>query len=624
MIVLLINHQEVELPSDFTFTMEYENEFFTKSSEYSLDIELPLKDSPTNQRVFGHINRLVAKKEKLNLPAEAYVNGHCVANGYAELVKMTAESITVQLLGGTSYFNYSSNDQFIDEMDLGYCYGGAILKEKDTTWFHYYGLVKEEVWDKFYGSVDDTDMVFFWSLYKDPEKVNTSELRPYQPFMPCYPLPSFASTGGAAFYHYALFKTMCQPYLVRVIEKIMAAIGYKIRRNDIAHCWLRNLYIVNYNTGSIVKQETAIDYDKKCLRSLTAKALPHWKLSTFISEVEKFCACIFVFNDHNKTVDIKMLSQFYDEQANIVTIDSQDVLDQYEFEFSDSSTEQNVTEGNVMFDQSYSDKYLQVSKEIMNSIQRTVIESYYPALLDAYNKDTEGNKEITLYVDRSTGREYIHYKAEDGSTSFKEINVFGMLDRGADNNVELKIVPANTKFFNVGWWFDETAGSPKATYRVNVPFSSNEMKEAQTYSKTQEIIENDYSTEEQGESSDCIQVMINTGQRFWQTTYEGTQYKYPVPFTDTNMPTNADALLPPLSLSLKPVCTDSLGFMYRNIPSYDSGKKFVIKFISSTIPDSRSVFLVNNQRYVCYKLTAEFGKQTQQFIVEGEFFRIDS
>ena len=63
MIELLINHQPAELPADFSFSMEYENEFFTKSSEYSLDIELPLKDSPANRRIFGQLHRITTAKK---------------------------------------------------------------------------------------------------------------------------------------------------------------------------------------------------------------------------------------------------------------------------------------------------------------------------------------------------------------------------------------------------------------------------------------------------------------------------------------------------------------------------------------------------------------------------------
>lgn len=626
MIEILINHLKVDLPSDFQFSMEYENEFFTKSADYSLDIELPLKDSVANQAIFGPINRLQCNKNKKRFKAEAYVNGRCVANGYAELIKVNDDTVTIQLLGGTSFFNYSSKDLYIDELDLGYMLGGRIIKDSDNSWFYYYAEVSSQYYKDFYGSVDDTDMVFFWSSYKDPSKIESDSMLPFQRHQPCHPLPSFSSSGGSAFIHYAMFKTLCQPYIVKVIERVMQTIGYKVRRNDIAHCWLRNIYVVNFNTGSILDDApgTKIDKSSGRIKSPLNKALPHWRLSTFISEVEKFCSCIFVFNDYNKTVDIKMLHQFYDEQASIQVIESPDVLDEYEFEFSDASEANNVTDSNVSFDLTYANKYLCVGQDIINSMQRTRHANSYDDLVTKYNNDKEDDRSITRYVDDSNGREYIEFVDEKNNKSFVEINVFGTLNRNADKDVSLKIVPANTSFYNVGWWFDQYGGSMTMGMKINVPYSDYEVKANQTYSKTQEIIENGFSTEEKGESSDCIQVMLNTGDTYHLATYQDNSFSYPIPFTDFRMKNNMEVTLPEMSLSLKPVCSNSLGMMMRTIPRFDSGKKFLIRFISARVPDSRSIFLINSQKYVCYKLSIDFNHSTTDYIVEGEFYRMES
>ena len=130
MIELFINKLPADLPADFSFSMEYENEFFTKASEYSLDIELPLLGSPNNQKIFGNIHRVTTPKSNVNYEAVAYVNGRCVSHGYALILSVTDRSVKIQLVGNTSYVNFFTTETFIDEMDLGYAETPRIPKLK--------------------------------------------------------------------------------------------------------------------------------------------------------------------------------------------------------------------------------------------------------------------------------------------------------------------------------------------------------------------------------------------------------------------------------------------------------------------------------------------------------------
>ena len=52
---LYIDGQLAALPEGFNITFTSENPYFTRSSNYSLDIELPM---PANHAIFKHVNRL--------------------------------------------------------------------------------------------------------------------------------------------------------------------------------------------------------------------------------------------------------------------------------------------------------------------------------------------------------------------------------------------------------------------------------------------------------------------------------------------------------------------------------------------------------------------------------------
>lgn len=72
MIELFINNTLVDLPTDFSVEIQYDNPYFTKSSDFSLDVDIPLI-STNNRMIFGHINRLdVAKKDITPIPINTY------------------------------------------------------------------------------------------------------------------------------------------------------------------------------------------------------------------------------------------------------------------------------------------------------------------------------------------------------------------------------------------------------------------------------------------------------------------------------------------------------------------------------------------------------------------------
>lgn len=58
---LYIDGQLAALPEGFNITFTSENPYFTRSSNYSLDIELPM---PANHAIFKHVNRLDVTKKR--------------------------------------------------------------------------------------------------------------------------------------------------------------------------------------------------------------------------------------------------------------------------------------------------------------------------------------------------------------------------------------------------------------------------------------------------------------------------------------------------------------------------------------------------------------------------------
>ena len=99
---LYINGQLAVLSEDFYFTLASENPYFTRSSNYSLDIELPMS---ANYAIFGHINRLDVTKKKTILTAVLMVDARCLLSGSAVLMSVEETRVKVQLVSGNAEFN---------------------------------------------------------------------------------------------------------------------------------------------------------------------------------------------------------------------------------------------------------------------------------------------------------------------------------------------------------------------------------------------------------------------------------------------------------------------------------------------------------------------------------------
>ena len=59
-------------------------------------------------------------------------------------------------------------------------------------------------------------------------------------------------------------------------------------------------------------------------------------------------------------------------------------------------------------------------------------------------------------------------------------------------------------------------------------------------------------------------------------------------------------------------------------PIYEivKGEKYNIKFLSETMPDVRSVFVINGQKYLCEKLTATLTERGMSEMIKGVFWKL--
>lgn len=589
MIELYLNKKMAALPEELNFTFLQENPYFTSNSNSSLNIELPLYGCMDNLNIFGHINRLDVTKKRVVLDAELRASGVVYLSGSAIVNEITDASVKIQLVSGNSEFNFRTNaDIYIDDIDLGRISFPSFPVA--TAWLD---TAEKYKFFGFYGQVDGV-----WLPVKYEDKIHN---------MVVYEL------GTENFHPRPWFNDHCvQPYLLTVIHKLVEWAGYKIGRNDIEDCFLKHLYIVN------AIQTTEI-----------AKALPHWTISEFWDEIEKFCSVVVVVDEITKEVNFISLSDYYADK-DFIQIDN--VVSEYSVTISENSDEKDISTGNVGYNHPSNDpnKYYCLSRDILNMVDNKQFGTW-GALESAYNALSKDDK-VTFFA-TFYSRNYINNRDEKGTDILKEVNQFGDLIRDINNDsndVSLKIVPAALELYNLGVYnssADPALGTPPmADLQLWVPLTSyfTELPKDEKFN-VQEAIDNDVS--EQIAQRDIMEVAFNTGMKAMiAIEYQGQihSFGYNCPFTDGDMILpNQNNSFSDYSLSLHPVCNDSIGQRISELKSINSDIQYNIQFLYNGKLDPKKIFIINNKKYVCEHIELEADKNGFSKLVNGFFYRIE-
>lgn len=193
---LYIDGRLAVLPEGFSFTFTSENPYFTRSSNYSMDVELPM---PANYAIFKHVNRLDVTKEKTILPATLIVDGKCLLYGSAVLLSVEDTLVKVQLVSGNAEFNLLTNDDiYIDELDLGTV---SWPNNNQNRFQPPANMVN------YYGSVDDIEVVWLPVFYQEAKWENLQNDAIYE----------FGTNNFTLCPYYG--HRCVQPYLLTVIKK---------------------------------------------------------------------------------------------------------------------------------------------------------------------------------------------------------------------------------------------------------------------------------------------------------------------------------------------------------------------------------------------------------------------
>lgn len=478
--LFLDNMPAVLMPSS-NFKLTSENHYFTKSSSYTFDVELPLRVE-RNHRIFGNIDRIDVSKSSRTFSARLVVDNVTLLIGTAKITSVTGSSVKVQLLGNSAAYNYGNKAEglYIDRMDLGNWY---FETWPDGSWFGYANSHDAGSRGWHYSTDGKIPMsVYNRAMYKGPEfgeerytgdelfaryhngelgwvayptysensdvrfnQVAYNTIDPTAEFFEFYPfLKTYEGIHDATHYEvdYLTAAFAVQPMMWKVAEIIAKRTGFTLEREDNALYTdelFRKIFIVSCSTSD------------KC-----NKCLPHWTVNEFWEQVENTFGLIVSVDYINHSMRLMRQKDLYALAQPVVL---RNIVDEFDTTLEDD-TKHGISVSSVGFADSDFNPEDYLDEEVLANARYMDFDS-----IDDMRDWANANIGIlNSYKDTifrcKKEREFIYSTNafQDGAEGFIEVNMLrpripdSVYDESASTDpekqespeidIELKIVPA--------------------------------------------------------------------------------------------------------------------------------------------------------------------------------------
>lgn len=608
---LFIDGTPVVLPADVNIQVKHENPFFTKNGEYTYDIELSL-DNQVNACLYNHLHRLNSIAEvKTKRRAVLIADNRVFCDGTEVITGWSDKSVSLQVASGNSELNYFiGSDLPITSLDMGSASmppAGSRAEILDLK----YPQKEFNIPPVLVGETMVNPFEISWTITERREDggrpVTVTDI-------------SYTELPGGIY--------IPMPYMAVIIEKMIQALGYRIVENQFNETpWKYQL---------IVHGQQTTEY---------AKMFPGWTVKEFLEEVEKMYNIVFVIGSKKKEVRV-MLSANYYATPPIAYLSS--VEDTYMEETEEPDNSVNIGMRNVKYnlpdDEYYKKRRLpDVLIEMAGKKELSGISSVH----EFFSADSNG---MELVTDSSTGIQYIRtsYEQKDISgnmhTLYRGCPVNEYMDLVYDSNnkdfVELQMIPVKLGAVPIPSSTKQLDGSithaellrivPVLDNNSELTGSEEDIENASSGQGIEDYIKN--NNYDKNLSKSTIFLGFYTGIKY-QTYYlrRGKADPYPTVYTDDilnkglifyNLRSeigNAQMNVEGESMSLKIISE----LLYKENYDIKREKKFTFYSYDPNVYDVRSVFVINNKRFVCQECTYTIDSSGRKGAWEGVFYPIN-
>ena len=605
---ILIDNKQAAIKQGSTFDFVAENRYFSGADSYTLAITFPLKDCPQNLAIFGHINRKDVLTQQILFDCEIR-HGAFYRHGSITITEISDIEVKTQFLEGKSVSNYDNtfDDIYINELELGY-------PNTDPSSFSAGAHIGH--------SIDDG--LNYLALPWVNNSTGNVQNRPND--SNSWPSSWYYDTRGLSF----------QPYLIYLLKQICNALGYSYDFSRLMNSQYKFLIVCN-----------TLPYAWNCRNWATA--LPHWTITEFFEQLEYFLNGEFDIDHAGRTISFRFSKEAI-ESAGVVKLEN--IVNEFSSAVEDGSSCKYRESVNLKFAECNHRKWNYYSCKWFVDMMKTqdVILSWS---LGTYNYGKfykEVNGAQRLYIELAGAADYVQEEYSGWSPSYlyycraeqtyfvlrnygsylvdpsqpenlsgnkrylntlEPVNMFGdSIVNESGETVEIKIVPV---------WIDEAYAD--GNFKGNAFF----LECGEYRNGANGTIPWDFADKKltEGDSGKSVEYFDKLYMGFWSgTTYNAMYGKYTFPVIDhvLTYPREMNFELTGFSMRLR---TNLFG---TNNGTYqiDNTKKYTFKFLADDIPNVRSLFIIQGQRFICENITATFGENGMSQLLKGVFYPVVS
>lgn len=593
---LIINGRPASIKQGSSFDLLLENRSFTEADAFTMSITLPLAGCPENLAIFGHINRKDVALGHVRLPA-SLVAGGFTRDGIVAMVEMSDLEIKCQFLEGRSVQNYDTTFDtiFINELDLGSFDSSLTDAPADRM-----------------KSVDQADYVAIPWVNNASGNIQNKVVRNGSTWA-----WDTSECSGLS----------CQLYLIRLAERVFEALEYDV---DFS-AWEASPYVnlVCFN---------ALPYAWD--RSDFAGAMPHWTVSQFVSELESFLNAFIDIDHVRRTARLTFRAALARTSSQFIV---RDPADSFTVEQTDTDESGYLDTANYYYAANDYDRVWKFwsCDWLVDALPKYVASVDTLEQLRAIGEQWETSsggehrnsalskiwwcKEANahfIFRGVETWPHLIVGGQERYTTRYvlEPINIFGnSLGPIEDDQatVELRIIPVA---------IDHTDNANGFCVFVEAPGSYDEDGDAADIDNTaassapyQQIPERNLRAGQREDKAYYDTLMVG----FWHgPKLQGLKNLPQPPVVSHIARTGAMTFsLDSETLSLRregPAASEYQTTAW----DIDPFHKYTIRFISDEVPDPTALFIIDNKRYLCLRLTVSFTEFDKSSVIKGEFYQV--
>ena len=578
MIRLLIDNEEAVVETDSSIEIIRKNPFFSKEGDLTYDINIDLKYHK-NAMLYGFLNRFQILDRPTGRNAALYDGVRCLIRGTEIVLSIDEDVVRIQIVGTNSELNYLTGfEMSIRGFDYGDLANPGVQYPEDESPTAFLN-------DVYPAAYYNYAPVFI----KNGDAYEQANLFRYNKSVEITPNEEV--------------KYIRQPFFLFYVEKIIELIGYKLVKNE-----LRNYEL--FTRLQIVTSRNMKNWQD---------VLPDWTVDEFISEVEKFCNCLFIVDQHNKEISIRLISTFY-QNAEIEYINN--VMDDRNLEFSENPDDLYINYSSVKYDLPSDEIYKYACLD--DGLRDVCTTVYMSDFMDLQQIDLESHYDkLEIYNLSDRNVKMIIDKNEDGYY-WREVDKLKGVG-STEDEVELKIYPAITWPYSNPVIYDNTSEWSSAISMAPIAIDLAQQAEKQGLN---DAIKNGVESDE---ALTNIMVSCSLGIRPVYRGMDGTWVEDQgarVPFR-SSYPTLAwytqymdITRYMPFSLELNGGYGMYTQFYSKNM-NIDTQKKITIHFLTDKILDPKMIFQFRNKRYYCKQLKYNIEDGLLSKCVEGEFYPIE-